>query len=96
VTELDYECHITIEPLNRDMDFIEGCVTSAKWRYSKIDGDPDLGIGTRCYATQLYHHKDTAIALTCMMAEYFQGLGFTVIRSKVEQVIFDTNNVTQK
>lgn len=96
MTEFDYECHITLKaesPLQHHA--IKNYVEYAHWRFSMIQGDPDLGTGIRCYATQLYHNKEVAIAMTNMMTEYFRSLGFHVVRCKVEQIIMDHNFVNE-
>lgn len=86
-----YECHITM--LARDFAVAEMVTKTTGWTFSKIDGDPDLGEGVKCYATKHFNCdrmtkeevigalNDAAHLIACSMIE--------VIRRKVERVIYD-------
>jgi len=93
MTKGDWECHITIDTNNSPEahEKLKELVELLHWRFSKIDGDPALGQGVRCYATQLYHDKDVAVYMTVNAASFFLSKGWIVVRRKVEHVIHDTN-----
>lgn len=79
-----------------DPSFIEEKVKSSGWIFSKIDGDPVLGRGIKCYATYIcsaeYPQKMIVDWITATHS-HFVMLGCNVIRSKVELVVFDTKKV---
>jgi hypothetical protein len=59
---------------------------------SSIDGDPVFGEGIKCYATRLFNRRlghDVVQNELFAVAEYLKGCGFTVLRRKIERVIFD-------
>lgn len=85
----DYECHITID--STEPDDVQTWVELIHWRFSRIEGDPQLGKGTRCYATQLYHQREVAIKFTDAAAYFLRSKGFHVLRCKVEHVIYDVH-----
>lgn len=67
-------------------------VEKRKWKFSVIDGDPVLGEGVKCYATRLFNKKlgsPVVQKLLFQMAEQLECCGFSVLRRKVELVIFD-------
>lgn len=84
----DFECHITID--SPEPDDVQTWVELIHWRFSKIDGDPQLGTGVRCYATQLYHNQEVAVTFTNGAAEFLESKGLQVVRRKVEHVVYDT------
>lgn len=84
-----YECHLTMSPVQtRDKYTVEGMGLS----YSQIDNDPDLGKGSRAYAT---FHRDGSIDMCQVIADlekynnYLLEAGAKVIRRKIEVVIYD-------
>lgn len=84
-----YECHVTMEgnPLE-----IGPFVKKLGWKFSAIDGDPVLGRGIKCYATNLYSKQKTeeeVVALLKSTAARIMEVGITVLRRKVELVIYD-------
>ena len=87
-----YECHITCEvdkrrPLKHIVEQELG------WKFSCIDGDPSLGIGIKCYATQHFRGgrlRDEVILIMDKTAKLLEADGFKVLRQKVELVIYDT------
>jgi hypothetical protein len=89
-----YECHITMEPNAFKESHIQLVVEKLGWKFSKIDGDPALGTGTRYYATANFGKqmgKRAVIAHMSQVAHHLDmGFGLKVVRAKVEVVIFDT------
>jgi hypothetical protein len=84
-----YECHIT---LMGDAETIRPEVERRKWKFSVIDGDPVLGEGIKCYATRLFNRKYFSNEVQrelFRVASELKKLGFTVLRRKIEYVIFD-------
>lgn len=87
-----YECHITIESDNPSA--IEKDILECQWKFSKIDGDPVLGMGIKCYATKNFPIKfqeANVITMLESVAEYFITLKHKVVRSKIEKVIYDNH-----
>ncbi len=80
-----YEAHITFERENAAK--VEEIGSSIGWKFSKIDGDPVLGQKVFCYLTR--HAKDGAQLLLDAM-EATTAVGVTVIRVKVEHIVYDT------
>lgn len=84
-----FECHITMVG---DPAVIRPVVEAAKWKFSVIDGDPVLGEGVKCYATQLFKRslgEETVLSMLLDTAKQLENSGFKVLRRKVELVIYD-------
>lgn len=84
-----YECHITLEG---NPDTIRPFVEREKWKFSAIDGDIALGDGLKCYATRHFHRKlppEEVIEILNKVADRLEEAYLTVIRRKVELVIYD-------
>jgi len=82
-----YECHITfLYPPNALPLDVRG------WKFSQIDGDPNMGDGVKAYLTRQYratNAKDAVIdALEDVAAEVTE-MGYEVLRTKVELVVYD-------
>lgn len=85
-----YECHITLRP---QVD-LSALMHLLGWSYSCITDDPQLGPGSRCYATKYYASETEAIHGTRGAAELFRVRGFHVYRAKVECIVYDTHITT--
>lgn len=91
---MDFECHVTINT-PEGMKYLR-CVDLAEelgWHSSMIDGDPVLGKGSRFYFTC---HAREYIGLYNKMEHLvltLKTLGFTVLRKKIELVMYDTKNM---
>lgn len=87
-----YECHITMCGNREEIKAkVKGCIEG--WKFSAIDGDPVLGAGVLCYATRHYNSRtkrDRVIEMMGMVSAVLREAGLTVIRQKVELVVFDT------
>ncbi len=84
-----YECHVT---LLGDPHAIRPYVEAMKWKFSCIDGDPVLGDGIKCYATRHFHAglgQDHVLAQLLDTAASLAELGLSVLRRKVELVLYD-------
>lgn len=84
-----YEAHITMlgNPL-----ILAPIVAKTGWKFSAIDGDINLGVGIKCYATRQFNLRvgeDTAIKLLHETANQLYKLGAEILRRKIELVIFD-------
>lgn len=85
-----YECHITMlgnpEQIKR---YAEG----VNWIFSKIDGDPNLGEGVKCYATRQYNInrtiEDIILELDSVSILIRQAAKAIILRKKIEKVIYD-------
>jgi hypothetical protein len=94
---MNYECHITIaipeDQQNHWMiEALKIRIESVKWSFSCIEGDPQLGERTHCYATNYYQDQDTAIEMTKAVASVLAGKGMNVVRTKVGHIVFDTRS----
>jgi len=72
----DYEIHVTLD---------EDSVHAEGWKSSKIDGDPDLGTGTRYYRTTHADDEAEAFLLVETAELYWPG----ALRYKIEHIILD-------
>lgn len=85
-----YESHVTMEG---DPVVVKPLVENLGWKFSKIDGDPILGKGVKCYATM--HHsfaipEGDVLDVLHITAAALRGNGVNVTREKIEVVIYDT------
>lgn len=84
-----YECHLTLEGVPAT---IKPLVEQIKWKFSCIDGDIVLGDGVKCYATRHFNARmPEADELKFLIdtAGVLQAQGISVIRRKIERVIYD-------
>lgn len=86
-----YELHITLEG---NPNVIKSKVEKNGWSFSAIDNDIVLGTGVKCYATK---HMSTMSETDESIKKYIEWRatelrkeGLTVIRTKVELVIYDS------
>jgi hypothetical protein len=89
MTKQYYECHITLED---DPDKVKIACRDIGWKYSRIDGDPVLGKGLKCYATKHFNYKlDESVVLELLnnAADEMKLSGLKVTRRKVEKVLHD-------
>lgn len=88
----NFECHITIVP-DRLKTTIREIVEARGWKFSCIEGDPDLGNSTFCYATRWFDEADHAVTMVHMFKDQFIKEGLSVVRVKVEHIINDSRVV---
>ncbi|KGM36115.1 hypothetical protein [Inquilinus limosus] len=84
-----FECHVTMVG---DPAQLRPMVEEVGWKFSQIDGDPVLGEEVKCYATMLFNaRKDQEWVLNQLLAtaDALEGYGATVLRRKVERVLYD-------
>jgi hypothetical protein len=88
-----YECHITMDVEPDMKERIRGWTEKTfRWKFSCIDGDPDLGAGIKCYATTQFNKKMSESLVRANMESVAVGLhaaGAHILRQKIEVVIFD-------
>jgi len=91
----DYECHITVEP-SLDFELITLCKLGEihNWKTSYIEGDPDLGKGSRYFFTKHFNDLDKARENTNNLSDAIFDMDILVVRKKIELVIADTKNHT--
>jgi hypothetical protein len=83
-----YECHITLQNVVGAKEAIE----KMGWKFSKIDGDPVLGVGVKSYATKHFPKSigaGMAVSYVRDAATKLLDDGLIVLREKVEVVIYD-------
>lgn len=92
-----YECHITISP---NLDLVQEVLkikkqveSTIQWKFSVIDGDPDLGLGMRCYATKWFKTLEEAEDEIHIAAMDLVINGLTLERKKIEMVVHDWRRV---
>lgn len=85
-----YECHIT---MIGDPQYVIPMVEFIGWKFSAINGDPDLGEGIKCYATRQFNGKYTKEFILDLLNEAATEISkneeIQVIRKKIEFVIYD-------
>jgi hypothetical protein len=89
-----YEAHITMS--GDSADYVETYVKNRKWKFSKIDGDANLGTGVKCYATKQYNgnkDRDEILADLHLTANVLSQ-HCTILRRKIELVIYDDRSNT--
>jgi len=84
-----YEAHVTMlgEPSK-----VELLVKALGWKFSAIDGDDNPGDGIKCYATRQFNKRlgeGFVVDTLLLTATALQERGHTVLRRKVELVVFD-------
>lgn len=88
-----YECHVTlVEYYAARLSELQYAIESRKWKFSVIDGDILLGAGRKCYATRLFNIRKGVQQVQSelfQIANELETMGFTVLRRKIEHVIFD-------
>lgn len=86
----DFECHITVEATKEQRFALERAGGSFGWKTSFIEGDPDLGKGTRFFFTKHYDNLEEAYGGTEKFAELLTRYDVKIARKKVEEVLLDT------
>lgn len=85
MNSLYYEVHITL---------VTDKIPDLKsWSYSKIDKDIVLGEGVKSYLTKHFTKHKTVEEITLELEQAKEELiqkGFTVLRTKIESVIYDS------
>lgn len=92
-----YEAHITMLAEKPDHRYLKDLVERYGWKFSKIDGDPNLGDGVKCYATKHFKSslpKEKVLEELTAVARHLDGIYGDVIREKIELVIHDTRSST--
>lgn len=88
----DYECHITVDA-GKDagqIKFLEEIGDANGWKTSFIEGDPDLGKGSRFFFTAHFDDLDYAFGQTEALDWGLRMNGIVVSRKKIEEVVMDT------
>lgn len=87
-----YECHVTFTSDQKYLEQAKGLAALIGWKFSKIDGDPVLGEGVKCYLTTHYNARKSVDRIKRMLNAAHNDLenhGFKVLRKKIELVIHD-------
>jgi len=94
-----YELHVTMQA-EEDGRLKSGirarvrrAVEECGWRFSVIDGDINLGDGLKMYATRQMNRRSVEEGVVALLHQTADALattpGVTVVRRKVERVIYD-------
>lgn len=96
---VNYECHITMESNGLlSPAGIKDVVETSGWSFSQIDGDPQLGKGVKCYATNHFNFSEAgveAVQQSIVLNELdtyvdlYKSRGAKVIRKKIEKIVYD-------
>jgi hypothetical protein len=81
-----YECHVTFK--GEDAAAVQELDVPG-WKFSKIDGDPVLGAGVKCYLTAHFNTQDVALLSTRIVVGEASRHGLHAIRAKVEHIVYD-------
>lgn len=88
-----YECHITVLPNSYwSVALLEQRIPHDGWHFSKIDGDPNLGAGLKCYATKHFPAQTDFLSVLDQLdktARALQAHDVHVIRTKIELILYD-------
>lgn len=71
---------------------LKGWIEQMGWKFSAIDGDPNLGAGVKAYATRQFNKRfsqESMVVLLNAAADALEGRQVKIIRRKVELVIYD-------
>ena len=88
-----YECHITMDGAP---SILEQYVNAIGWKFSAIDGDPDLGSGVKCYATMHFNARKDFEEIKGKLvrdAAALSAVGVKVLRRKIEMVLYDNREI---
>lgn len=88
---MNFECHITLSlpdeaGQERLVEFMDGW----GWKTSIFHGDPLLGEKSFFYLTRHNVNYDELFAEMELTAKVVSGMGFTVVRKKIEEIVYDT------
>lgn len=85
---MSYECHITTTVA--DAPIAEKIATERGWKTSEIKRDPVLGDGSHFYLTA--HHGEYGVLFVRMTqaAKELREQGCSVLREKIEHIVYDT------
>lgn len=91
---LDYEMHITVEPGCDTVELsYEDFVQRSKeldWKASKFEHDDVDGIAGKWFISAHCATFDSAMNCIRSMVHGLECSGFSVLRAKVEHIVFDT------
>ena len=89
-----YECHITIEDPEMPcvLPELKRSIENLGWTFSRIQGDPILGLKTYCYATKHFAAAKKLEHVTLEMGVVASNLKtlYDVVRQKIELVLLDS------
>ncbi len=93
-----YECHITIEA-SGDITHLKDVVEALGWKFSMIDGDPNLGAGVKCYATRQFNARESQPGVMDKLAFASAAISrrcktVKVVRRKLEMVLYDDRSAS--
>lgn len=89
-----YEAHITVDTFNPKApeSILRELIETNNWRYSRIDGDINLGQGVKSYATKQFKASlniELILQELHMLADRLAEHGWTILRRKIELVMYD-------
>lgn len=95
---MKYEAHITVEPVAlstpegelEQWNIFCALVNGADWRVSKFDHDEVDGIAGKWFLTYGSDHRDIIMMRTYAAHEGLVSRGYTVLRWKVEETVYDS------
>lgn len=86
-----FEAHITMP--REDQQIVKACTVSrglGAWSFSVIDGDAIMGQNPYCYLTQYCVDQKEMYAQVKAAVAVLSDEGATVLREKIEEIIYDT------
>lgn len=92
---MKYEAHITVEPMVAESFSYEdfaAYVAEAGWRASKFEHDDVDGIAGKWFLSCAYDERDVICRRTTHSVEHLTKRGFTVLRWKIEETLFDSKH----
>lgn len=91
LSRLYYEAHVTIPPLdNRQTGEVDTLCSQLGWRRSTFVLHKD-GIVPNAFVSMRHESRHAILQATASMVQRLRGLGYTVLRWKIEDTLLDSN-----
>lgn len=89
---MKYEAHITVEPHDEFGYDTFARLSDVGWRASKFEHDDVDGIAGKWFLSHASDNRDAIMTEVQGMAHGLACSGFTVLRTKLEETLFDTKD----
>lgn len=90
-----YEAHITC-PRDQSEQIKRTAEAFSSWKYSAFDADPIMGDKPFAYLTSYDTDERNLLERTNNLAKVLENNGVTVLRQKIERIIYDTKTIVNE